>query len=428
MMRTLTSVAALLLGVAILLAGQGMQATLLPVRATLESFSTLSIGLMGGAYFLGFTVGCLRGVRLVQQVGHIRVFAAMSAIASAAPLLHALWLDDWVWWLLRLASGYCFAVLYVVIESWLNELSTNDNRGTVFSAYVFISMTVMAVGQQILLLSDPSGMVLFALASMLVSVAAVPVVLSRAVTPQPPEVATLDLRRLWRVSHTGLLGCLVSGLANGAFWSLAPVFANDISTDLKVVAGFMTGAIIGGAAGQWPLGIWSDRVDRRIVLGAVSLVSAAAGISLWWLSGDLPPSGLIGFSALWGAVSFPLYSVAVAHTNDYADPGEFVVISSGLLLMYGLGAIIGPFLASVAMMVAGSELLYLYTAIVHLVFFGYVLLRLQRRESAPLDQHAAFSDALASVATASQVYEEVAYEEEAAEPDSGTTDAEDDPR
>ena len=140
MMRSLAPVAALLLGVAILLTGQGLQGTLIPVRARLEDFSTLSIGLMGGAYFLGFTVGCLRGVNLVRRLGHVRIFAAMTAIASAAPLLHALWLETWVWLLLRLMSGYCFAVLYVVIESWLNEQSSNENRGIVFSAYTFISM------------------------------------------------------------------------------------------------------------------------------------------------------------------------------------------------------------------------------------------------------------------------------------------------
>ena len=151
MIRLLAPVSPLLLGVAILLTGQGLQGTLLPVRAGLEGFSTFSIGLMGGAYFLGFTLGCLRGVALVQRVGYVRTFAAMTAVASAAPLLHGLWLDDWVWWILRLVSGFCFAVLYVVIESWLNEKSTNENRGAVFSAYTLITLTVLAVGQQMLL-------------------------------------------------------------------------------------------------------------------------------------------------------------------------------------------------------------------------------------------------------------------------------------
>lgn len=413
MIGALAPLAALLLGVAILLTGQGLQGTLLPVRADLEDFSTLSIGLMGGAYFLGFTVGCLRGVHLVRKVGHVRVFAAMAALASAAPLLHALWLYDWIWWLLRLTAGFCFAVLYVVIESWLNERSTNENRGKVFSAYVFISLTVTAVGQQMLLFSDPKGMTLFALASVLVSLAAVPVVLSSSVTPEYAEAVRLDLGRLWRISQTGMLGCLFSGMANGAFWSLAPVFTAGISDRVSLAAGFMSGAVIGGAAGQWPLGVWSDRVDRRIVITAAALIAALAGFTLWAAYGALTMPGAMALSAAWGVAAFPLYSVAVAHANDYAEAGEYVMVSGGLLLMYGAGAIVGPLLASAAMTWFSDSALYAYTSVMHVLLFGYVLVRLRRREPAPPEQHVPFAEALTSVQTASQVFEEGQEEERA---------------
>jgi MFS family permease len=380
--------------------------TLLPVRANLEAFSTLSIGLMGGAYFLGFTIGCLRGIRLVQKLGHVRVFAAMAAVASAAPLLHVLWLDIWVWWVLRLTSGFCFAVLYVVIESWLNEQSSNENRGTVFSAYVFISMTVMAVGQQMLLLYDPKEMALFAMASVLVSLAALPVVLSTSATPRHTDAVRLNLRRLLEISRTGMLACLASGMANGAFWALAPIYTAGVSDKVALAAGFMTGAVIGGAAGQWPLGYWSDRVDRRIVIAAVALCAAVVGAVMWQLYGALSTAALIVLSGIWGALAFPLYSIAVAHSNDYAHKGEYVMVSAGLLLMYGLGAIIGPFLAAAAMTLVSASVLYLYTAVIHLLVFGYVLIRVQRRVPAPLEEHVPFSEALTSVQTASQVYEE----------------------
>ena len=406
MMRMLTPVAALLLGVAILLTGQGLQSTLLPVRANMESFPTLAIGLMGGAYFLGFTLGCLRGIQLVQKLGHVRVFAAMAALASAAPLLHALWLDTWVWWMLRLTSGYCFAVLYVVIESWLNEQSSNENRGTVFSAYVFISMTVLAVGQQLTVLYDPREMTLFAIASVLVSIAAIPVVMSTSATPRHANAVRLDLRRLYRISHTGMWACLASGLANGAFWSLAPVFTAGISDKVSLAAGFMTGAVIGGAAGQWPLGYWSDRVDRRIVIAVLALSSSAVGAFLWLGYGSLSITELILLNGVWGALAFPMYSVAVAHSNDYAESGEYVMVSGGLLLMYGIGAIVGPFMAASVMTLVSDSVLYLFTAVVHVVIFLYVLIRLSRRARAPMDQHVPFTEALTSVQTASQVYED----------------------
>jgi len=406
MIRMLASVASLLLGVAILLTGQGLQSILLPVRANLEQFSTVSIGLMGGAYFLGFTIGCLRGIHLLRKLGHVRVFAAMAAVASAVPLLHVLWLENWVWWVLRLTSGFCFAVLYVVIESWLNEQSTNENRGTVFSAYVFISMTVIAVGQQLLLLYDPKEMTLFAIASVLVSVAALPVVLSTSQTPRHEEAVRFNMRRLLAISHSGMLACLASGLANGAFWALAPVFTSGISNSATLAAGFMTGAVIGGAAGQWPLGYWSDRVDRRIVIASVAFCGAVVGATMWMFYKSLSAAELILLSGVWGALAFPMYSVAVAHSNDFAQKGEYVMVSAGLLLMYGIGAIVGPFFAAAAMTLIGDSVLYFYTACIHLLVFGYVLIRLQRRASAPLEEHVPFTQALTAVQTASPAFEE----------------------
>lgn len=406
MIRALTPVAALLLGVAILLTGQGLQSTLLPVRAHLEAFSTLSIGLMGGAYFLGFTLGCMRGVRLVQKHGHVRVFAAMTALASATPLLHALLVETWTWWILRLTSGFCFAVLYVVIESWINEQSSNENRGIAFSAYVFISLTVLAFGQQLNLLYDPREMSLFAIASVLVSIAAMPVVMSTSETPHHAVAVKLDLRRLFQISRTGTLACLAAGLANGAFWSLSPVFTGGISDKVSLAAGFMTGAVIGGAVGQWPLGFWSDRVDRRIVIAVVSLLASGVGIVLWATYGHLSDLQLILLSGMWGALAFPVNSIAVAHTNDFAQTGEYVMVSGGLLLMYGVGAIIGPFLASGAMTLLSDSVLYLFTAVVHLVIFAYVLVRLRRRAMAPLEEHIPFTEALTAVQTASQSFEE----------------------
>ncbi|RPH98610.1 MAG: MFS transporter [Lysobacterales bacterium] len=407
MIRTLSSVAPLLFGVAILLTGQGLQGTLLPVRANLEGFSTLSIGLMGGAYFFGFTLGCLRGSTLLRRVGHIRVFAAMTAAASAVPLLHALWVETWLWWVLRFMTGYCFAVLYVVIESWLNEQATNENRGAVFSAYTLITLTVLAVGQQMLLLYDPQQMQLFAIASAIVSLAAIPVVLSVAPTPRHAEgKVRLDLVRLFRTSRAGSLGCLAAGLANGSFWALAPVFVAGYSSEVSLAAWFMTSAVLGGAVGQWPLGLWSDRVDRRWVIAFAAVTAMLVGTTIWVAFKVMSPLVLMLLGACWGAVAFPVYAVSVAHTNDHARAGEYVMISSGLLLMYGIGAIVGPFFASVAMHLLGSGGLFLYTALIHLLLICYIAMRFARRKPAPEEEHRKFVDALATTQTASQVYED----------------------
>jgi MFS family permease len=404
--RAIASVAALLFGTAILLTGQGLQGTLIPVRATLENFSTISIGLMGATYFLGFTFGCWKGAGLIRGVGHVRVFAAMTAIASATPLLHGLWVNPWIWGLLRFVSGFCFAVLYLVIESWLNERSTNDNRASVFSAYVLINMTVLGVGQQMLLFYDPMDLNLFALASVLVSLAAVPVALSKSENPQPIEGAKLNFRYLYKNSTVGMLGSLVCGLANGSFWALAPVFSVAISGDISLTANFMTAVVFGGAMGQWPLGWLSDRTDRRIVLGGISFSGVIFGAIMWLMAPELSNTGLIALAALWGAMAFPLYSIAVAHANDRAEVGNFVMVSAGLLMMYGIGAILGPFVASAMMTYGSPGSLFLFTGSVHLLLAIYVVSRLFFKAQPAEVDHKPFSEALASTQTRSQIYED----------------------
>ncbi len=406
MKNALAPVATLLIGVSILLTGQGLQGTLLPVRASLEAFSTLSIAIIGAAYFFGFTVGCLKGGEFVKNVGHVRVFLAMTALGSAVPLLHGMVLEPIVWSLLRALTGFCFAVLYLVIESWLNERASNENRGIVFSTYVMITLTVMAVGQMMTLLYDQKGLELFLIASVLVSLGAVPVALSKSQSPEQPHKVEVNLKRLFKISRSGTVGCFAHGVANGAFWSLAPVFTAGVSSDPSLAAWFMTSTVVGGAAAQWPLGYISDKLGRRkTMLGAaVACVVVATFMLMFVDKVDFVAINLFG--AAWGFFAFPLYAIAVAHANDSADIDDYVMVSSGLLLMFGAGAIVGPFIASVVMNFAGAVGLYMLTLIAHSMLAAYVLLRIFRRDSVPVEQHIAFSDALAITHTASLVCEE----------------------
>ena len=405
MKKALAPVAVLLFSVSILLAGQGLMGTLLPLRASIEDFSTVSIGIFGAGYFLGFAVGCLKGGELVQRVGHIRVFLAMAALASAAPLLHGLVVGPFTWSLLRLLNGFSLAVLYVVIESWLNEYATNDNRGVVFSTYAMITLSVLAAGQMMTLLYDPTGLQLFAIASVLISVAAIPIALSSSPSPELPETAVVDLRGLYRISPTGALGCLAAGFANGAFWALAPVFTRSVSEGPGLAAWFMTAAVLGGAIAQWPLGALSDHIGRRAVLITVSVGAAGVGASLSWVgtTWDTTTIGILG--ACWGAAAFPLYTIAVAHTNDYADPSQYVTVSGGLLLMYGLGATVGPIIAAVFLTATNAGMLFLYCMNVHLLLVAFVLYR-RLVQRAPSEHPLPFADALAATQTASPVYED----------------------
>ena len=405
MKRTLTKIAALLFGVTILLMGHGLQGTLIPTRAALEDFSTITIGVIGASYFLGFTIGCLRGGVLLGSVGHVRVFAAMTAAASAAPLMLGLWADPWMWGGLRFLTGFCFAVLLMVIESWLNGCTSNETRGGVFSIYVFISLTMMALGQLMMLLYDPRELELFVIASILVSSALIPVVLSRSHAPRKPQAVRPDLRRLFEVSPSGATGCFAAGLTNGSFWAISAVFASQITGNTDSAAWYMTSGVIGGAVCQWPLGRLSDRLDRRRVLAVTALGAGVAGTVIALAGSRLPEVSLMLLGALWGGMAFPLHSVAVALTNDRAGDNEYVQVSGGILLLYGIGAVAGPLLASLVMSVMGPGGLYVFSGVVHLSLFGYVGIRALERLPVPTEQRDDFGHALTSVQTASAAYE-----------------------
>ena len=350
----------------------------------------------------------------------MRVFAAMTAMASASPLVHSLVLNPFVWSLLRGITGFCFAVLYIVIESWLNERASNEDRGIIFSTYVMITLTVTAVGQMMTLMYDPFDMHLFAITSVLVSVAAIPVALSQSASPAQPHLVEVNIPKLIRISPAGAFGCLAQGLVTGSFWALAPVFASSTGGGVSAAAWFMTAAVIGGAVAQWPLGFLSDKLGRRKVMAGICLAGTTLGLILVTMLYDAGTIGLSLFSAAWGSVTFPLYAIAVAHANDFAEPEDYVMVSSGLLLMYGAGAIVGPFLASALMTLTAEAALYGFTALIHAVLAVYVIARIFRRELTTEEHNLTFGDAITSAHTASHVYEEeiqqIAEEAEAGAP------------
>ena len=376
MISALAPVAALLLSVALLLTGNGLQGTLLPVRANIEAFAATQIGLIGTTYFIGFGLGCYFGGRLVQRAGHIRAFAAMASIASTTALLHALFVDPLFWTVARGFTGFCFAVLYVVIESWLNERSTNDTRGMVLSAYNIVNLVMITVGQMMMTLYDPASFPLFILASVLVSLAAVPVAMTTSAAPAPVQIVRLRLFYLYRISPLGSMGALAVGAANGSFWTLGPVFAQERGMDATGVAIFMSLAVLAGAAGQWPLGRLSDRTDRRRIILLASALGCLAGLCSILLNG-FGSWGLLLTVGVYGAFAFPLYSIAVAHLNDFIPQDQFVEASSGTLLLYAIGASIGPLPASMVMSSMGPEGLFAFTAVVHGLLALFTVLRIR---------------------------------------------------
>ncbi len=412
MLRTFAPVAALLLAVALLLTGNGLIGTLIPVRAEMEQFSIFSIGLLGSTYFLGFAAGCFYGPHLVRRVGHIRTFTAMASLVSAVVLGHGMIALPFPWWIMRAVTGFCFAVLYIVIESWLNEQSTSENRGTVLSAYLLINLTVMTIGQMMLTLSDPAELNLFAAASILVSVAVIPIALTTSAAPRPIQSVQLRVGKLYRTSPTGFVGCVAVGLANGAFWTLGPLFVQRSGFDVNGVALFMSATVLGGAIGQWPIGRLSDKTDRCALMIWIAFFAAIAGAGVIAAS-FFEVHWLLLAAAAWGAISFPLYAVAVAQANDHAKPDEFVEVSSGLLLAYAAGAVVGPVIATIFMKLLTQGGLYAFTIGVHVLLMAFAWRQLNREERIAAAEHTLTArQALQATGTVSTVFDTETQETE----------------
>ncbi len=393
MTSVIAPIGALLLSTALLLMGNGLQGILLPVRGGLEAFSPLDLGILGGSYFLGFAIGCIQAPRLVRRVGHIRVFTAMVAVVSATALIHPLLLSVPVWWALRAVTGYCFAAIYMVIESWLNERSTIETRGTVFSIYTIINLTVITLGQMMMALGDPGDLALFSIVSILVSVAAVPVALTRSAAPAPIHRVRIRPLRIYRASPVGFMGCLTVGLVNGGFWTLGPVFAQQLGASITGVAVFMSLTVILGAVGQWPLGRASDRIDRRkvIIVSCAGGVLAALGLIL--LDG-FGLAAIFACAGVYGLFVFPLYALSVAHTNDHVRPEDYVETSSTLLLLYAAGAVVGPMIASATMTVFDAPGLFAFNAACLAAMTGFTVWRMARRERPAEEMRAHFADSI----------------------------------
>ncbi|MCF8476629.1 MAG: MFS transporter [Pseudolabrys sp.] len=401
---SMLSVTALMLSVAILLMGSGLLGTLVPVRANLESFSSIAIGILGSCYFIGFTLGCLSGPLLIARVGHIRTYLAFVCVASTSALVYALVVEPWTWWVMRATTGFCFSVLFIVTESWLNERSDNTTRGTVFSIYMVINLTVLMIGQMMLTLANPQTFALFAIAAILFSLAALPVAMTRSPSPEPIPVVWPRLLRLYVLSPVGCLGCFAVGLANGAFWSLGPVFAMNRGLNTANIALFMSAVVLGGALGQWPLGRLSDLMDRRYVILLNCAGAALAGIVLSLLP-QASGNGMLIAGFCFGAFALPLYALSVAHANDFTPATDFVETSSGLLLVLGLGSSIGPILSSLLENLTAGQALFGYTALVHILIGGFVVWRITRRAAVAEDDKGEFTDALVAAQTFAPIEE-----------------------
>lgn len=382
MQGLLIPLASLLSGVSLLIVGVGLLFSVLGLRSGLADFSGVVTGLIMSAYFAGFVLGTFICPVVIRRVGHIRAFAAMASIASTMPILHALWIDPWFWGLLRLLTGMCLVGLYIVIESWLNVLAPNHQRGKVFAIYMSVCFVALALGQWLILVGDRLGFFSFAMVSVLFSFALLPITLIRVAEPKPVDTPRMGLRELYEISPLGVAGALCSGLLNGAFYGMGATYAQGVGFTTAGVATFMAVTILSGAIFQWPVGNFSDRHDRRLVMLWICIGSTAlAGIG--FLLSRASENSLIALGALYGGLVFTLYGLNVAYVNDLIDSSILLEVTSGLLLVHGVGSAIGPTLAGALMDAFGAESLMLFFAMVLGLFAIFISHRIKLFPAVP---------------------------------------------
>ena len=389
-MRTaLAATWTLLLGMALLMLGAGLQGTLVGLRASLEGFPTLLAGVMLAAYYLGYMAGSVMTPRLVNTVGHVRVFAALTSLASVLILLQGVFVAPLPWTLVRILFGFCFAGIYVVAESWLNGRVDNEHRGLLLSIYMLVCYGGLGLGQLLLNVADPRSTLLFILVSILISIAMVPMALTASSAPEITVPVRVSARALFRRSPLGVAGVAIAGAVSGCLFSLGAIYADGEGFSTFEVSLFMAVAILAGCVTQLPIGRISDRMDRRKVVIAICVLAAICAMGAWWLA-DI--SRLVFFSAVaaYGGTSLTLYSLSSAHVNDHVPAEEKLGASSTLILVNGAGAFIAPIVVAAVMEAVGNDTFLPLLAVMHVLLAVYAMFRMQRRASVPGEQKSPF--------------------------------------
>ncbi|MCB1026141.1 MAG: MFS transporter [Microthrixaceae bacterium] len=392
----------LLVGVALLMAGNGLSSTLLGTRGGLEGFSPTVVGVVLSGYYVGFVGGSLAAPATIARVGHVRVFAGLASLGSGALLIHLVTPDAASWFMLRAVSGLCIAGLFVVTETWLNGAATNESRGALLSAYMVVVGASVFAGQMLYAATDPAGVGAFVLASVLVSLAVVPVSLATFDAPSLPESGGLHWGALWQTAPLAPVGAVISGFVVSGMLGAGVVYASVAGLNRLVTAAFIGAALLGGVALQVPLGRWSDRVDRRLVMVAAGTAGATAS----FLVAAIGPSHrlvIIALTTVAGGATFSVYSLSLAHLNDYLEDHLTVAGGGRMVMLQGVGAVAGPVIGSALVGRIGPGALFVAMGVAYSVVAGFAVVRIGVRDPADVEDRAEFAPVSVGGATVSSL-------------------------
>ncbi|MCC9624231.1 MFS transporter [Thalassospira sp. MA62] len=384
MIQVLSAVWALLIGVVLIMLGNGMHFTLIGLRGGIEGFSSAELAIVTSGYFVGFMSGAQLTPRMIRRVGHVRVFAALGSFTSAGLIAFPLIAEPWAWTLLRLLLGFCMSGIYVTAESWLNNSATNETRGKVLSAYM-IAQTLGIIGAQgLLTFGDAATSALFIVASILVSISFAPILLSASYVPVTETTRPMGLRELFRHSPLSTVGIFLLGCVYATQTGMAAVYGTQIEMTTGQIAMFVAMLFAGALLFQYPVGWLSDRMDRRQLIFGAAMVAMASCVLGWVSGGYLWAMMAAAFVA--GGMTTPLYALFLAYTNDYLSLEDMPAASGGLVLTFGVGAILGPLIAGWSMEGLGAQSFWLVLAGTFAVIAFYALYRMGRRDAVPVEE------------------------------------------
>jgi MFS family permease len=388
MWKDLSASWAILLGIGFMMLANGLQGTLLGLRATLEGFSTFTTGIMMSGYFIGIFIGSFLAPMLVKRVGHIRVFSALASLASISILFHGVYIDPLFWMLMRVVTGICFAGFFVVTESWLNDRASNKTRGSILSFYMAIVTLGMGSGQFLLNLAEPQEIDLFILISVIISFGLIPILLTAKPAPVFEASSSMPLIELYKASPLAVIGNGLTGMAHGTVFGLGAIYASAILVEVKLISWFMACFLIGSLVTLWPIGYLSDRISRRLVMAALSIISIVACI----LAIITPKDSWLFYLViiLLGGAAMPMYSICVAYANDRLEPHQIVGASGSLVMVSGIGLSTGPIIVAFFMDIYGMEFYFLGIAVVFALILIFTLIRINSRAGIKIEDQSHF--------------------------------------
>lgn len=399
----------LFLGVMLLMLGNGLQGTLLGIRGSIEGFSPNTMAWVMSGYFVGFLGGSRMAPEMIRRVGHVRVFAALASFVSACLILYAAVPNVIAWFMLRVMIGFCFSGVYVVAESWLNDSATNETRGQTLSLYLIVQMIGIVTAQGVLNFADPSGYTLFIISSVLVSVSFAPILLSISPAPMFRTTKPMSLKKLYKVSPLAFVCIFFLGSIFSALFGMTAVYGTERGLDVGTITLFVAMIYIGGMLLQYPIGWFSDRMDRRkLIIGMIAVAAVCMGLTPF-VSHNIYV--LFAMAFIVGGISNPLYSLYIAYANDYLDNDDMAAASGGLIFVNGLGAIGGPFIVGWMMTNYGADSFFIYLAILFGLSGLWALYRSTRRDAPSVDETATYAPVSpGATAVAASVAAEVAIE------------------